>query len=238
MTYKMVEKTDNPKGKEKKSLGGFTRINALFLMGLSDLIILVVNACSGSAAILLMLLAGMPLLLAIYLKYSAGLDTMQTFKSLFVFQLVLLPAIFWFTLNLLMFDCPSSTDPVVKEWSKLQPLTPSIEYYGTQWGNDSGRFIIQINAVGTTINVTGAEIKEGLTGAICETSINGRPVASLAGSGETVHAGEYFKLDAFCMPAGKEGDPYRMVIKVNFSRTQGGVIILYNHTGIVEGKIS
>jgi hypothetical protein len=233
----MDQKTGKQNGGQNKSL----ELGIFFLLiGLVDFVVMIMTTCSKDVTpIFLVLLLGIPMILAVYLKYSSGQNPMETFSICLAFQLILLLSLYWVTLNMLMFDCPSSDRPVVKEWSELQPLTPFIEYYGTQWGNDSGRFTIKITStLGTTIKVTGAQIKEGLTGAICETTINGRPAASLAGSGETVHPGKDFKLDAFCMPAGKEGDPYRMVITVNYSRTQGGIISLFNHTGIVEGTIS
>ncbi len=121
-------------------------------------------------------------------------------------------------------------------WSKLRPLSASIAYKA----NGSFEATFQ-NTVGTTIRLTSIMVNETLTSlpndCVVQTVNN---LAWTEGTTEvSVKAGDGFEIGVDCAAnsAKEVGDPFDLLITINYTAVMGGVNTYHTETGHIHGPV-
>ncbi|MBN2250495.1 MAG: hypothetical protein JW724_00290 [Candidatus Altiarchaeota archaeon] len=119
---------------------------------------------------------------------------------------------------------------VTTGWAKLKPLSASIAY------KSNGSYETTLtNTVGTSIKVTYINMTEALAGAECNTvALNGVTYTNGVGN-SSVKPGDGFEITSTDCPGKNEGDPFDLMITIDYTAVMGGISTSHRETGHVKG---
>ena len=138
---------------------------------------------------------------------------------------------------------PSAGGTTAKDWTKLQPLVPTVS-----WTGGSGNFQASFNnAAGTSITIQSISIADLISGQVCTTGTQAAAINSVgynvagpatwqkSAGAVSVGTGNIAAISITCPFTKNKGDAYQMALAINYTSVVGPSSVNHIENGTIRG---